>query len=74
MHGNVWEWCRDWYKETLPGGTDPEATEEASRRVIRGGGWDVSSGGCHSAFRSRYVPAAGDRILGFRVAAVQSSK
>jgi formylglycine-generating enzyme required for sulfatase activity len=71
MHGNVWEWCRDWYAEELPGGDDPEATTPTSHRVVRGGCWLVVSGICRSASRSRSVPDNCFDFLGLRVALVQ---
>jgi formylglycine-generating enzyme required for sulfatase activity len=39
MHGNVWEWCEDWYAEKYPSGEvkDPVNTTTASNRVHRGG-------------------------------------
>jgi sulfatase modifying factor 1 len=74
MHGNVWEWCRDWYKETLPGGTDPDVTEKASYRVLRGGCWSDEGGLCRSALRRRNTPDDRHLYIGFRLAAVQSSK
>jgi formylglycine-generating enzyme required for sulfatase activity len=75
MHGNVHEWCRDWFKTMLPGGTDPEVTEEASHRLSRGGSWN-SFGGlyCRSAGRERFSPDHADYRVGFRVALVQLSK
>jgi formylglycine-generating enzyme required for sulfatase activity len=74
MHGNVWEWCRDWYTEKLPGGNNPEVTFKTANRVIRGGGWRRGAEGCRSAFRSRIELGFRDCHLGFRVAAVPSSQ
>ena len=72
MHGNAWEWCRDWHQASLPGGTDPEVSSEASYRVLRGGSWRNFGWYCRSAIRFRCVP--GYRYLnnGFRVAGVRS--
>jgi len=73
LHGNVWEWCRDWYKKNLPGGTDPEVTTKAARRVRRGGGWGFAARYCRSALRRRLGPVSRRITLGFRLAAVQLS-
>jgi sulfatase modifying factor 1 len=74
MHGNVCEWCRDWYAKDLPGGTDSDVPEGASRRVLRGGCW--SNGGKHCRSANRDWDAPGDRYddYGFRVALVQVSR
>ena len=74
MHGNVWQWCQDWYTDKPPGGEDPEVTTVASLRVIRGGCWLNLGGFCRSAFRIWYVPGYRYYSLGFRVAAVQSGR
>jgi formylglycine-generating enzyme required for sulfatase activity len=71
MHGNLWEFCRDWYVHKLLGGRDPEVSKvkaEASSRVVRGGGWSSGASGCRSANRSRRPPAYRNHFLGFRVA------
>jgi formylglycine-generating enzyme required for sulfatase activity len=81
MHGNTYEWCRDWYHAKLPGGKDPDlydikATAEKNRdgtysRVRRGGAWGDDGWACRSALRLRYEPERGYDHIGFRVVVVK---
>jgi len=72
MHGNTYEWCRDWYHPKLPGGVDPDLHDApAKSRVRRGGGWTDDGWPCRSAFRLRFEPERRYDHIGFRVAAVQ---
>lgn len=79
MHGNVFEWCRDWYHPKLPGGMDPDqysvlGTRNSNgtySRVRRGGCWADEGWPCRSAFRLRFEPERRTDHIGFRVVAVR---
>jgi len=79
MHGNVYEWCRDWYHQTLPGGADPDLSSAKGARnrdgtfsrVRRGGAWCDDGQPCRSARRLRYEEERRSDHIGFRVAAVR---
>jgi formylglycine-generating enzyme required for sulfatase activity len=68
MHGNVREWCQDWYGP-YPGGTaiDPQGLPTGSSRVFRGGSWLYDALDCRSARRGSLIPGRWDDGLGFRV-------
>jgi len=71
MHGNIWEWCSDWYGEDYYANspkTDPRGPDSGSYRVLRGGGWYDGPQICRSADRGRSSPDLRDHSIGFRVA------
>ena len=80
MHGNIFEWCRDWYHTQLPGGTDPDVYETKGvpnrdgtySRVRRGGAWNDEGWACRSGLRLKYEPERNSDHIGFRVVVVEA--
>jgi formylglycine-generating enzyme required for sulfatase activity len=69
MHGNVWEWCADWWKTNYHGalGTDPQGPVSGIYRVFRSGSWLHAPRSCRSARRSNRSPGGRSGSMGFRI-------
>lgn len=68
MHGNIREWCADWYRQDHKSTTDSTLTRQACRyRVLRGGGWLDDAQDCRSAYRDMEEPAVRSHDIGFRI-------
>ena len=70
MHGNLQEWCLDWYASSLGGGTDPKGPTSGSYHVTRGGYWDSSMEYVTSSkrYNTEHSASYGSEIVGFRIA------
>ena len=70
MHGNVREWCFDWYRRDWyleSPATDPRGPQRGDFHVLRGGGWDDYEGTCRAAQRIGYKPGDREEAIGLRI-------
>lgn len=68
MHGNTWEWCRDWFGDyPTTSVSDPVGPATGTYRTLRGGSWSNEGSSCRSAYRSGRFPDFGENNVGMRV-------
>jgi len=74
MHGNVLEWCSDWYGAYPTSDvTDPQGPIMGTEHIMRGGAWDRTARGSRSAYRDKADLNYSYVSVGFRVALAKSS-
>ncbi|MFL5244761.1 MAG: SUMF1/EgtB/PvdO family nonheme iron enzyme [Gemmataceae bacterium] len=67
MHGNVWQWCNDFYSENYYADSrkeDPRGPSSGEQRVLRGGAWDCTAEKCRAAYRAKEFPVFSDACFG----------
>jgi formylglycine-generating enzyme required for sulfatase activity len=67
MHGNVWQWCNDFYGETYYAESvreNPRGPRSGTMRVLRGGAWDSTADKCRAAYRFKEFPVYSDACFG----------
>jgi formylglycine-generating enzyme required for sulfatase activity len=75
MHGNLWEWCQDWYDQDYYANSptdDPTGPSGGSNRVLRGGCWYRPTSLCRSALRNYNSPGSPIHYLAFRVSRIRA--
>ena len=72
MHGNVLEWCSDWFSDPKSDAVNPKGPPSGSFKMLRGGCWFFLDSDCRSAHRLRREPTLRNCIFGFRLACSDS--
>jgi len=70
MHGNVWEWCNDFYKVDYYAAApaqDPKGPDSGDKKVLRGGCWNSTPDACRVAYRYNENPAYSDACFGYDI-------
>lgn len=68
MLGNLSEWCWDWYGAVISGGNDPRGPSSGTKRLLRGGSWDVNAHDASCGSRPGDLPSTAGYFYGFRCA------